>query len=579
VSTSADGLARIASLATAILVSSSGLETSRALAADHRDSAVVARWPLGENALDTAGSGLDGMPQGVEFAADVAEGADVSHGTGGPAARFDGRTSHISVRDHPSLEWGTQDFSITVQLHTSQVMDDVPGDILSKFDPHARRGFTLGFLQLAGVTSSQANYRNLHFGIDNGRLDPAWTDCGRPGNSRFTFALAVYAGHLYAGTFEFEADGAGHVYRYDGGTTWTDCGAPDRANAIEALAVYNGRLYAGSAHYISSGSAMPDSPNTHPGGRVFRYEGDGKWSDCGRLENNETGQATTVGGMAVYQDRLYAGVSKPPGRGLYCLQSDDRWTYCGNPGHRVTNPVVYNGHLYLASLDGGGVTRYDAEGRFTDCGVPEGVHQTYGFSVYQGQLYTATWPRGEVFRYGGDQRWMGSGRLGSELEVMGMAVYNGKLYAGTLPLAEVYRLDGESRWTRTGQLDTTPDVRYRRAWSMAVYQGKLYCGTLPSGRVYSLEAGRSVTYDHELSSGWHHLAAVKDGARLKLYIDGKLRATSSPFDPREYDLTNRLPLEIGFGPNDYFCGLLRDVAVHGRALTAEEIAELVESAG
>ena len=72
----------------------------------------------------------------------------------------------------------------------------------------------------------------------------------------------------------------------------------------------------------------------------------------------------------------------------------------------------------------------------------------------------------------------------------------------------------------TGQLDTTPDVRYRRAWSMAVYKGKLFCGTLPSGHVFSLEAGKNVTHDHELAAGWKHLAAVRDGRKLKLYVDG-----------------------------------------------------------
>ena len=74
---------------------------------------------------------------------------------------------------------------------------------------------------------------------------------------------------------------------------------------------------------------------------------------------------------------------------------------------------------------------------------------------------------------------------------MGMMVYNGKLYAGTLPTGSVYRYDGEGEWVSTGQLDTTPDVKYRRAWTMAVYQGRLFCGTLPSGNVLSLEAGRT----------------------------------------------------------------------------------------
>ena len=69
----------------------------------------------------------------------------------------------------------------------------------------------------------------------------------------------------------------------------------------------------------------------------------------------KTGESFTVGGMAVYRGRLYAGVSKPSGRGLYRYEGDQHWAYCGNPGHRVTNPIVFNGKLYLCSLDGGGI--------------------------------------------------------------------------------------------------------------------------------------------------------------------------------------------------------------------------------
>ena len=121
---------------------------------------------------------------------------------------------------------------------------------------------------------------------------------------------------------------------------------------------------------------------------------------------------------------------------------------------------------------------------------------------------------------------------------MGMAVHNGKLYAGTLPLAEVYRYDGGTRWTRTGRLDLTPDVRYRRAWSMAVFDGRLFCGTLPSGRVHALEVGQSVTYDRALPPGWKHLAAVREGGRLSLFVDGKRVASSSRSNASPLDLTN-----------------------------------------
>ncbi len=118
--------------------------------------------------------------------------------------------------------------------------------------------------------------------------------------------------------------------------------------------------------------------------------------------------------------------------------------------------------------------------------------------VYDGAVHVGTWPTGSVYRLDGSQQWSFRGRLGEEKEVMGISVYNGQLFAGTLPYADVYRYQGGTNWTTTGRLDTTPDVKYRRAWSMAVFDGKLYCGVLPSGEVLSLEVGKGVSHDRAL---------------------------------------------------------------------------------
>jgi hypothetical protein len=152
-------------------------------------------------------------------------------------------------------------------------------------------------------------------------------------------------------------------------------------------------------------------------------------------------------------------------------------------------------------------------------------------------------------------------------------------YIGTLPLAKVFRYDGADYWTDLGQLDRTPDVKYRRAWSMAVFKGRLFCGTLPSGHVFSREAGKCVTYDHELSAGWRHIAAVRQNNRLELFIDGRLVAGSSAFDPKDFNLSSGQPLRIGFGQHDFFCGRMKDVKIWKRALGAEEIEAMTSSEG
>lgn len=510
---------------------------------------LIGHWRLEGDARDSSGLGNHGENRGLELTAQ--------------GARCNGRSGYVEVPGRPALQLGTEDFTLAARVHTGRDMDDVAGDIVSQYDPAARRGFTFG-IKTNAVTFSQSNDRHLQFGIDNGRMGE-WQDRGRPGKAIFVLGLIAFDGELYAGTCETGKNEAGHIYRYAGGGNWQNCGAPDKANAISSLAEYQGRLYAASTRYNTAGSALEVSPNDHPGGRVYRYEGPGRWTDCGRL-----GDSAALSGMAVYRGRLYASSLYAPA-GTFRYEGGQRWVPCGTPGgRRVEAMAVYNGGLYGTGYDAGEVYRFDGREWSTIGRLPE-TTQTYGFAIYQGKLYVSTWPNARVYRYDGDHNWADCGRLGDEKETMGLAVYNGKMYGGTLPLAEVYRYESGAAWTRTGRLDRTPDVKYRRAWCMAVFQGKLFCGTLPSGHVHSLEAGRSVTHDRSLPSGWRHLAAVRAGGALKLYVDGRLAARSAPFEPRDFDLTNTAPLRIGFGDHDYFNGIVRDVRLYNRALADSEI--------
>ncbi|HNR34215.1 MAG TPA: LamG domain-containing protein [Candidatus Hydrogenedentes bacterium] len=520
----------------------------------------VAYWPLVEDARDHSGNSRHADNHGVVF--------DVPAPDKCRAARFDGKSAYLEVPAAMVPSLGTSDFTICVAIFVEDPLDDAPGDLLSCFDPDTRTGLNLGMATYSGVSNSQPNYRNIFFGIDSGRLDPQWTDCGRPGNAVLVFGFAVYEDALYAGTCEPHEGGSGHVYRYEGHGQWTDCGSPDTSNAVGALAVCNGRLYAGTSRYDTTGSAMPPSPNTTPGGKIFRYEGGRKWTFCGALSNPETGSAATLGGLVVYRGALHATTLKREGFGLYRHEGGDRWIYCGHPGRRVLNPCVFNGALYMVSYDApGGPFRYDGETfDYVGATLQPPIHQDYSFAIHKGLLHLSTWPNAHVYRMKTDGSWDVLGKPGDELETMGMMVYNGKLYTGSLPSACVYRLDGHNSWTPIGQPLDVSDNKYRRAWSMALYKGKLFCGTLPSGRVFSIEAGRNVTLDRALRSGWRHIAAVRRGDRLFLYVDGKPVGSSTSFDPAAYDLRNGQPLRIGWGSGDYFNGWMRDLRIYRHAI-------------
>lgn len=531
-----------------------------------QEKLLLGHWRLAGDARDSSGRELHGVVRGVTNQPAPAR-------RSGTVARFDGRDDVITVPG-AKLGLGKGEFTISTWLHTEQALADSPGEIVSQYDPGRRKGFNLGFTHNTGVTTSQANFRQLHFGIDDGRLDTQWTDHGRPGQAVLIFALAVHDGQLFAGTCEPGEGQSGRVYRWKEGTTWIDCGSPDPSNSVSALAVFNGQLYAGVSKYRLGGSALDESKNPNLGGKIYRFVADNKWIACGQLPETEA-----IGGLVVYRDKLYASSLYRPA-GFFRYEGGTTWTPLSVPnGKRVDSLCVYNGDLFASGYDEGHVYRYDGTNWF-DCGRAGGetTTQTYGFAIYRGRLYVSTWRDGRVFRFVRDNEWEDAGRLGMELEVMGMLVHNGKLYGGTLPLAEVYRYDGDASWLRLAQLDTTPDVKYRRAWTMAEFQGRLFCGTLPSGKVWSAQAGANVTYDRELSPGWHHVAAVKGKSRLQLYIDGKPAAESATFDSSQYDLSSDEPVEIGAGPGDYFFGSLSDLRLYSGALTATEIAELYNAA-
>lgn len=526
-------------------------------------STLVGHWPLTTDAHDLTGNNRHGVVENIAF-----------HETQG--ATFNGKNGQIRIADADPLFRG--DFSISVDIHTAENLTDTLGDILSYFNPQLRRGFNFSVMNYAGVTNAQSNWRNVHFGITDGKEQPTWNDCGRPGNSMYIRSLTVFDGSLYASTWEPAEGERGHIYRYDGGQQWTDVGSPDPSNCISTLAVYNGKLYAGSERYSGGGSSLPLSPNETNGGVVYRHEGGNRWTNMGKVAD-----VRSVSGLAVYDGQLYAGTGStgawrdtPRHRGMYRFDGPGKWTDCGCPGLRIVHLGVHNDKLYGLSYDDGGFFEYLGGTEWKQLGpIPE-TTQAYAMIVYQGKTQVATWPTGSVYELAGPQNWIHRGRLGEEKEVMGVSVYNGSLYAGTLPLANVYRYDGDSKWTSTGQLDKTPDVRYRRAWSMAVFDGKLFCGVLPSGHVYSLNIGQNVTYDKALAAGWHNLTVTRSQAEVKLYVDGKLIATSDTDSHVVGDLCNGMPLTIGNGQHDFFNGKLKNLKIYQGVLSPLQVRRLTK---
>ena len=109
-------------------------------------SGLIAHWPFTADCQAHANAGLTVRNHGVQLNA-----SGPRPGLG--AAIFNGRSAFLEVEDHPSLKWGTRDFSVAAWVHTSAQSGDVIGDVISKFDSEARTGLHLGILTNTGVTS------------------------------------------------------------------------------------------------------------------------------------------------------------------------------------------------------------------------------------------------------------------------------------------------------------------------------------------------------------------------------------------------------------------------------------------
>jgi len=480
-------------------------------------------------------------------------------------ANFDGQKCRLTVAPDVAIDLGTGDFTCALWIDAPVEVADTPGTLISQWDESERKGWSLSLVTNNASPTTQSNRRQLEFSIMRGGADGAWVDHGRPGKAVYIQGFCTFDGALYCSTCENGPGEFGPVWQWDGENRWIDCGTPGETNAVSGLIEFEGALYAAASRYRLRGSALPESENQKPGGRIYRMKDRGEWEEVGQLPSVEA-----INGLAVYRNRLYASSTYSPG--VFRYESEGAWTPVGTPeGRRVEAMAVHDGYLYGTGYDAGEVYRYDGETWAIVGRLPE-TTQTYGFASYGDDLFVSSWPTATVFRYLGEDRWEDCGRPGAERESMGLVVYAGSLLTGTLPLAEVYRYEKPRHWSPIGRLDFTPDVTYRRAWCFGLFGGRVFAGVLPSGHVWSSETGKSVLVPRGLAGGWQHVAAVRRGGRLELFVNGALAESSTPLEPGDFDLTTGKPLEIGWGPQGTFCGRMRDLELYRGALEPAEIA-------
>ncbi|MBM3241399.1 LamG domain-containing protein [Candidatus Poribacteria bacterium] len=548
---------------------------------------LIAHWPFRGDVNDVMG-----MNHGIAHNVSFGKGPDASPES---AARFNGRDSVIEVPDSKTLHLGSNDFSIAVWMRDEKPMRSVFGALLHKFDPAQRCGFNFYLASSAPGYNAMSEQRFVHFGLDDGYVS-AWEDCGKPWPSNSgVLNLIVYQSQLYCGIADADnPTDAAHVFRWDGNQGWEDCGRLGRNPyhlSVMSMLVHQGRLYAGTGvfDWIRAGGQGFEPALSH----VFVYEGGTEWRDLGQV-----GESIRVLCMASFNDELYVGLDRVGGG--HCFKyNGSTWLDCGAPnGDNVQNLLPLGGVLYGATH--GMIWRYKGGQEWLCIGDhPFGITQVHCLQAVGGKLHAGTWPQGYVLRYDNNGDWSNIGRLGLSEgmyqcnEINDLTVHNGKLYAGVIPKAQVYRYEADGHWTLLGCLASRPDYAddkvdtWRRVTSLVPYQGKLFASTSACkarsldvdpdgtlGRVYAVQTGQVVSHERDIGSDWTHLAAVRAEKQLRLYVDGQLSHSSEAPKGHTFDVSNTQPLTIGFGVQNYFCGLMADLRLYRGALNDSQVQAL-----
>jgi len=140
-------------------------------------------------------------------------------------------------------------------------------------------------------------------------------------------------------------------------------------------------------------------------------------------------------------------------------------------------------------------------------------------------------------------------------------------------------------WVRSAAPERTMTLLSRpghAGWEIRLLAGGrlAFCFSVAAGALACDRGGVSASVP--MTQGWHHIAVVRDATSLKLYVDGRLVADHSLAGYANPVVANDDPAPItrlgaDIDGTSRFAGLVDEVALFRRALTAGDIAELMSA--
>lgn len=374
----------------------------------------------------------------------------INHGvtfSAADGAVFNGAGTYIEVPDSKSLDFGDGAFSISAWIKCEP--GAYPGgDIVNKYDSTARKGLNFQILNSSSAYNGPSDSRNLFFGIDNA-VDGQWTDCGRPIPTNDLISMfIVYKNHLYVGTTgAMDPKDRSRVFRYDGDGKWVDCGMvtnDPKTPSIMCGVIHKGELYVGTGNWDY---VRQDEAGT--AAAVYKYKGGTTWE---RYGNYPLGKKR-IHSMASYNGTIYVNddngetYSYDTGSGVWKMENK-------LAVYKFISSGVYNNELYNGSNNT--IFRMDINRRWDTVAIFDRlyINQTHTFETYQGRLYAGTWPNGYIMRYEGGRSWTECAFLGTEEK------------------------------TLSEPTQTSMPMHKNEIQELLVYNGKMYAGVIPKGEVW-----------------------------------------------------------------------------------------------